>query len=166
VTNPQTSNEKERETSIICPYCWKQFSVPKTESHLKGSVVTCLHCGKQSRLTGKTTTTRRWVLRNFAFLGAFAILGVIGIWIWMYGTIEHDIKALIALGGSVFFVVAFIVCVALTVYRVILIKTGKEEPKACHQQLALFLRAHTPKAPQLKLFGNVPSPKGFPSQKA
>ena len=130
MANPQTSNEKERETSTICPYCWKQFSVPKTESHLKGIVVTCPHCSKQSRLTGKTTTTRKWVLRKFAFLGAFAILGVIGIWIWIYGTIEHDIKALIALGGSVFFVVVFVVYVALTAYHIVLIKTVKEKPKA------------------------------------
>jgi DNA-directed RNA polymerase subunit RPC12/RpoP len=130
VANPQTSNEEEREISTICPSCWKQFSVPRTESHLKGTIVTCPHCGKQSRLTGKTMTTRRWVLRKFAFLGAFAILGVIGIWIWIYGTIEHDIKALIALVASLFLVVVFAVYVALTIYHVVLIKTGREKPKA------------------------------------
>lgn len=69
-------------------------------------------------------------MRKFAFLGAFAILGVIGIWIWIYGTIEHDIKAWIALGGSVFFVVVFVVYVAFTAYHVVLIKTGKKKPKA------------------------------------
>jgi len=129
VADPQTNNEEERETSTICPHCWKHFPVPKTENALKDMVVTCPHCGKQSRLTGKTMTTRRWVLRKFAFLGAFAILGAICILIWIYGTIEHDIMAWIALGGSVFFVALFIVYVALTAYHVVLIKTGREKPK-------------------------------------
>ena len=125
----QSSNEAKKETPTICPYCWKQFLVSETESHAKGRIVTCPHCGKQSRLTGKTMTTRMWVWRKFAFLGAFALLGVIGILIWIYGTIEHDFGAWIGLGGSVFFVVVFVVYVVFTAYHVILIKTGGEKPK-------------------------------------
>jgi DNA-directed RNA polymerase subunit RPC12/RpoP len=124
----QSSNEaQKKETSTICPYCWKQFSVPETEGHVEGRIVTCPHCGKQSRLTGKTMTSRMWVLRKFAFLAAFAFLGVIGILIWVYGTIEHDIWAWVGLGCSVFFVVVFVVYVVITAYHVILIRTGREK---------------------------------------
>jgi DNA-directed RNA polymerase subunit RPC12/RpoP len=129
VAKPQTSDKGEIEAPIICPYCWKSFSIPKTESHLKGSVVTCLHCGKQSRLKGKTMTHRRWVLRQFAFLGAFAVLAVICIWIWIYGTIERDIMALIAFIGSVCFIVLLVIGIARTAYHVVQIKTGREKPE-------------------------------------
>jgi predicted membrane channel-forming protein YqfA (hemolysin III family) len=81
------------------------------------------------RLTGKTMTSHRRVLRKFAFLGAFAFWGIIGILIWTYGTIERDTRAWMVLGGSVFFVGLFVLYVVLTTYHVILIKTGREKPK-------------------------------------
>jgi len=128
-TDSQGGKESKNKAPVICPYCWKQFSIPETESQVKGTIVNCPHCGKQMRLTGKTMTSRRWVLHNFAFLGAFAILGVIGILIWIYGTIERNIWAWIALGGSVFFIGLFVLYIVLTAYHVILIKTSREKSK-------------------------------------
>jgi endogenous inhibitor of DNA gyrase (YacG/DUF329 family) len=125
----QSGKEAKNETLVICPYCQKHFSIPETKNQVKGTIVNCPHCGKEMRLTGKTTTSRRWVMRQFAFLGAFAFLGIIVILIWVYGTIERDIIAWIALGGAVFFIGLFVLYVVLTAYHIIMIKTGREKPE-------------------------------------
>lgn len=112
-----SGQEAKNKGLVICYYCHKSFSSLGTGSETKGMVVNCPHCGKSLRL-GKTMSGRTWIIRQFKILGLFALLGVIGILTWIFGTVEPSPMAWLGLGGSIFFVAVFVFCVVLTLYRI------------------------------------------------
>lgn len=112
----QSEKEAKKQAIVICYHCHKSFPSPGIGSGIEGLVVNCPHCGKPMRL-GKTISGRAWITRQFTVLGLFALLGVIGILAWTRIS-EPSPMAWLGLGGSIFFVGAFVFCVLLTIYRV------------------------------------------------